>query len=168
MEIKKLTGNFSEVLKKYRYAILVLLIGILLMNIPSGKTEKKQEKQAVVNVQPSVDMEKRLVEVLGQIEGVGRVEVMLTQACGEENVYQSNEDLSTDESGHSQRKEIVTMTDSDRNETALIQKINAPKYLGAIIVCEGAESSAVRLSLVDAVSKITGLKSDAISVLKMK
>ncbi|MBR5570141.1 MAG: hypothetical protein IKW10_04520 [Oscillospiraceae bacterium] len=168
MEIKKLTSNFSEILKKYRYAILVLLIGILLMNIPSGKTAKKQEKETVITLQPAVDMEKRLVEVLGQIEGVGRVEVMLTQACGEENVYQSNEELSTDESGRSQRKETVTMTDSDRNETALILKTNAPKYLGAIIVCEGAESSAVRLSLVDAVSKITGLKSDAISVLKMK
>ena len=168
MEIKKLTSNFSEILKKYRYAILVLLIGILLMNIPSGKTAKKQEKETVITLQPAVDMEKRLVEVLGQIEGVGRVEVMLTQACGEENVYQSNEELSTDESGRSQRKETVTMTDSDRNETALILKTNAPKYLGAIIVCEGAESSAVRLALVDAVSKITGLKSDAISVLKMK
>ena len=168
MEIKKLTSNFSEILKKYRYAILVLLIGILLMNIPSGKTAKKQEKETVITLQPAVDMEKRLVEVLGQIEGVGRVEVMLTQACGEENVYQSNEELSTDESGCSQRKETVTMTDSDRNETALILRTNAPKYLGAIIVCEGAESSAVRLSLVDAVSKITGLKSDAISVLKMK
>ena len=168
MEIKKLITNFSEILKKYRYAILVLVIGILLMNIPSGKTAKKQEKETVITLQPAVDMEKRLVEVLGQIEGVGRVEVMLTQACGEENVYQSNEELSTDESGRSQRKETVTMTDSDRNETALILKTNAPKYLGAIIVCEGAESSAVRLSLVDAVSKITGLKSDAISVLKMK
>lgn len=168
MEIKKLTSNFSEILKKYRYAILVLLIGILLMNIPSGKTAKKQEKETVITLQPAVDMEKRLVEVLGQIEGVGRVEVMLTQACGEENVYQSNEELSTDESGRSQRKETVTMTDSDRNETALILKTNAPKYLGAIIVCQGAESSAVRLALVDAVSKITGLKSDAISVLKMK
>ena len=168
MEIKKLTSNFSEILKKYRYALLVLLIGILLMNIPSGKTAKKQEKETVITLQPAVDMEKRLVEVLGQIEGVGRVEVMLTQACGEENVYQSNEELSTDESGRSQRKETVTMTDSDRNETALILKTNAPKYLGAIIVCQGAESSAVRLALVDAVSKITGLKSDAISVLKMK
>jgi len=40
--------------------------------------------------------------------------------------------------------------------------------MGAVIVCQGADDPQVRLSIVDAVSKVTGLGSDKISVLKMK
>ena len=40
--------------------------------------------------------------------------------------------------------------------------------LGAVVVCEGAESAQARLRIVKAVSAFTGLGSDRIIVLKMK
>ena len=45
---------------------------------------------------------------------------------------------------------------------------NPAQYLGVIVVCEGADSPAVRLAIVEAVSDVTGLGADRISVLKMK
>jgi len=39
---------------------------------------------------------------------------------------------------------------------------------GAVVICEGAEDSAVRLSVTNAVSVYTGLGSDKIRVMKMK
>ena len=43
-----------------------------------------------------------------------------------------------------------------------------PTYQGAVVVCEGAGSSTVRLAVVNAVSVLTGLSSDKISVVKWK
>ena len=43
-----------------------------------------------------------------------------------------------------------------------------PVYQGAVVVCQGAENSAVRLAVTEAVSALTGLSSDRISIVKWK
>ena len=152
-------------LGKYRYVILVLLIGLVLMLLPT-KHEDDSVKyptntEAVVNKQ---DIKQELVHILSQIDGVGDVQVMLSVATGEETVYQTD----TETTDNTCRVETVIVTDADRNDLGLIQKVNSPIYLGAIIVCKGAGNAAVKLSVVDAVSRVTGLGADQISVLKMK
>ena len=66
------------------------------------------------------------------------------------------------------KTDTVTVTDAQRNESGLIRQVNPPVYKGAVIVCQGADNAAVRLAIVDAVGKATGLGADKISVLKMK
>ena len=109
-----------------------------------------------------------MAALLTQIEGVGKVEVMLTIASGEETVFQTDQDISMGNDTQSTRQETVMTTDTQRNQTGLIKQINPARYLGAVIVCQGADSPSVRFAVVDAVSKATGLGSDRISVLKMK
>ena len=147
--------------KKNQYVILVLVAGILLLSIPT-----KQERQAapVSQVQESPDEEARLCPILSQISGVGKVQVMLTTSSGEETVFQS--DYNGSDSGS--RSDTVVITDSGRNQTGLIRQVNPPSYLGAVIVCQGADRPEVRLHVTEAVSKVTGLKYSQISVLKMK
>ena len=50
----------------------------------------------------------------------------------------------------------------------MVRQILSPEYLGAVVVCQGANDVQVRLAVVEAVSKVTGLGADKISVLKMK
>ena len=47
-------------------------------------------------------------------------------------------------------------------------KTKYPVYKGAVVVCEGADHASVKLNIVQAVSSLTGLGSDKITVLKMK
>lgn len=156
-------------IKKYRYAALILLLGIILMLLP-GKEEHVEEQPDRTETQSisSPDMETRLSAILSQIHGAGRVEVMLTEAEGERTVYQSDIDSTNDDSGSTNRSTTVIVTDETRKEAGLVQQIDPPAYLGAIIVCQGAESPVVRLAIVEAVSNVTGLRADRISVLKMK
>ena len=49
-----------------------------------------------------------------------------------------------------------------------MQQKLSPVYQGAIILCQGADSPSVRLAITQAVSKVTGLPTDRIAVLKMK
>ncbi len=163
MDLKKLQQKTGGLLKKYRYVLIVLLIGIGLMLIPDF--EKELDTTPVSNTPEFTNQSEELTGILSQIQGAGKVRVMLTLASGEQTVYQTDKDM--DASG-SVRYQTVTVTDSNRNQQGIVQQILAPEYRGAIILCQGAEDASVRLAIVEAVSDATGLTSDRISVLKMK
>ena len=153
-------------LKEYRYVILVLVLGILLMMLPQGKTEeKKEESIPIPETEAQETVQEQLEQLLSMVQGAGKVRVLLTEAEGERVVYQTDGEES---SQNSKRTETVILSDSGRAESGLVQQIIPPTYLGAIILCQGADSASVRLALIEAVSNATGLSSDRISVLKMK
>lgn len=141
-------------IKKYRLVLAVLLAGIGLMLLPTHDTADVTEKLT----QPQVTVEARLEKILARIDGAGEVAVMLTEASGEEVIYQ------TDGEG----ADTVLVTDANRNEQGLVRSRQPPVYRGAIVVCSGADSAAVRLAVVEAVANVTGLGTDKITVLKME
>lgn len=166
MEIRELTDKVYKYFKKYGYALIVLLVGIGLLVFPSfsGKNEKTVET-------PSVDeksVSQQLAEILSMIDGAGKVQVMLTVRKGEETIFQVDEDVNKDEGSSSTKITTILVNNSERIETGLIKQMIPPIYQGAIIVCQGADNANVRLSIVEAVSRVTGLGASQISVLKMK
>lgn len=161
MEHIAIGTKLQEILKKYRYALLVLVLGVGLMLLPVGKSETTAAEP--VSTQPeqdTTDMERRLEAILSQIQGAGEVQVLLSVAQGEQTVYQADT--------ADGRTDTVIITDGDRAQQGLVEQVNPPRYLGAVIVCQGADSAAVRLAIVEAVASATGLGTDHISVLKMK
>ena len=86
---------------------------------------------------------------------------MLTVKMGEQTIYQTDTPA-TD------RQDTVIITDDDRSQNGLIQQVISPVYRGAIVLCQGADSANVCLAIKEAVSKVTGLDTSQISVLKMK
>ena len=154
--------RMMQLLKRYRYGVLVLLIGLGLMLLPTP--QKQPASTAADRETGSVSAAEELEQILAQIQGVGRVKVLLTQAAGEITVYQKN----TDQSADSVREDTVLVTDDSRAEQGLVRQVLPPKYQGAVIVCQGGDRATVRLNIVEAVSAVTGLTSDKITVLKMK
>ena len=148
-------------LKQYRYGILILVLGIGLMLLPNQKTEMSAPMAVKTDAE---DFSADLEQILTQIYGVGRVKVMLTQAEGEITVYQEDIDRSSD----SVREDTVLVSGDTRQEMGLVRQVIPPKYLGAVIVCQGGDRASVQLSVVEAVSAVTGLTTDRITVLKMK
>ena len=168
MDITAVGGKVLEIAKKYRYVLLVLLLGIGLMAVP-GKKEKEAQNSPVPTVEKTdTDQTQSLIEILSHLRGAGKVKVLLTYAAGEKTVYQTDEDSATAEENSTNRRETVIITDADRTERGLVTQILPPEYQGAIVVCEGADDPSVRLAIVEAVANATGLSSDRISVLKMK
>ena len=165
MELKQITVKLQGVIKKNKYAIIILLVGIFLLLIPGKSTEKQKQVSDSPKQTISLPTEStELSDILQSIEGAGKVRVMLSVASSDRTQYVTNTDIS--ENGT--RTETVIITDANRNETGLIKQIDQPQYRGAIVVCQGADSAQVRLSITQAVSKITGLSTDSICVLKMK
>ena len=169
MDIKAVKVKIKSVIKKYKYAALVLILGIALMLLPGLSTLDKSNKEAEVHQeQYTTEIDTQLSAILSTVEGAGKVEVMLTVSKGQQTVYQTNTDQSTDEHTSDIKTETVVLTDSGRNEYGLVKRVDPVQYLGAIVICQGADSPTVRLAIIEAVSKITGLGSDRICVLKMK
>ncbi len=153
---------------KNRYVILILLAGILLILLPSSKESKSSKMSSEIITSLESTTQEQLTEILGHIQGVGEVEVLLTYANGEEIIYQTDNNTSTTSDSSAIRSETITVVDAQRNETGLIAQVNPAVYLGAVIVCQGADDPNTKLAVVDAVSKATGLGVNKISVLKMK
>lgn len=169
MEIKKITVKLRELTVKYKYAIVVLLIGLVLLLMPtkqSKQTETVKETPAVA--EQKTFLEDSLAQILQSVEGAGKVKVLLSIGAGEETVYQTDMELSSSDENNDETLKTVIITDSQRSESGLIRQVNPAAYKGAIVVCQGADSPSVRLAVTQAVSKITGLGTDAICVLKMQ
>ena len=155
-------------LKKYRYALLGLVIGLVLMSLPEGQREVSTISDTPKESHPADTMEQQLEDILSQIEGAGKVRVLLTQQTGERYTYQTDDDNTEGSDSSSSRQNTVIITGSDRAQQGLIRQIDPPLYLGAVIVCQGADRASVRLAIVEAVTNATGLGADKVSVLKMK
>lgn len=152
--------------KQYRYVILVVALGVLLMVIPTKSDTGNQVE--LTEPQPiTASVNEELEEILSQIHGVGKVRVMITEATGAETIYQTDSDRSESGDAVSNREDTVVVSARD-SETGLIRTVTPPTYLGAIIVCQGGENPAVRLAVSQAVSAVTGISTDRITVLKMK
>lgn len=169
MEVKGWAQKVTQFMKKNRYAVLILLIGIALMLIPFGKTAENNVSASVT--QPAKAFEdptEDLTALLSKIKGVGKVQVMLTRKAGEKTVYHVDQNRTQTDTGYTIQVETVIVTNADRSQAGLVQQILAPEYRGAVVVCQGADDPAVKLAVMDAVKNITGLGYDRISVLKMK
>ena len=162
----EIAEKFMGLVRKYRFVLIILLIGIALMLIPFGsKGNTDKTEQATAPTQP--DISRELSQILSQIEGAGEVSVMLTVRTGTSTVYQTDDSVTNGDSGATDRDTVI-VTDGNRVQTGLVQHIIYPEYRGAIIVCQGADNVQVRLNIMEAVARITGLGMDKISVLKMK
>jgi len=164
-------------LKKYKYALLVLFLGMALLLLPDGK---EQEPSLVTGDPPlsfSVDdyvqdMETKLSQILSQIEGVGETEVLLTLQQSEQLHYLYDTQLrqETDESGSTsdETQKTVIISSGSAYDEAMVTRKDYPIFQGALIVCQGGGEPEVKLNLIRAVSALTNLSSDKITILEMK
>ena len=170
--VNKLSKTILAGLKKYKYAVLILLLGIALMLLPFGKKEEAPE--ADVQEEPLTDeayaqaLEQRLEDMLCQVSGAGQVRVMLTLQTGSRTEYQTDTQISDSETQSQEERKTVILSEGSAYDKAAVSAVQYPRFQGALILCQGADQSTVRLSLVNAVAALTGLSSGQITVIKMK
>ena len=162
--------KLKELLKKYRFAVLVALAGIVLMLLPGGEKQSDADTTDAVGESFSLeDTEKHMAEVLGAMDGVGRVQVMLTLRSGE-TLSLAEDSSATLGSGGDVRQDsqVLTVNRGSGKQEVVVTKRLYPTYQGAVVVCQGAGDSRVRLKVLETVSVLTGLSSDKISVVQWK
>lgn len=172
IKTEKPIQRLLEKVAKYKYALLILLLGAGLMLFPTKQTQTAAVQENPAPTQSAqaelTAVEAELSELLSQVEGAGRTKVMLSLEYGTENSYQMDIQESKQENSSTRESETVFYQTDNSQHIPVVTRTKYPVYKGAVIVCEGADRASVKLAVVQAVSRLTGLGSDKISVMKMK
>ncbi len=160
--------NLAELWKKYKFVTLILLLGIALMLLPTRSDNAESEPQQLSHMErfSLEETEERMEEILGRIDGAGKLQVMLTLKSGSQLYLAEDTEESVDSEEKSRQQETVTLNRGSGYEDVVITQQMYPVYQGAVVVCQGGDKAAVRLAVTEAVAALTGLSSDKISVVK--
>lgn len=169
MDGRRMRGtHWRERLAPYRRIAGVVLLGCLLLLLPGRTAEEPTVSQDGEEPFSLSAVETEMEELLRHMEGVGELHLMLTLQSGTALELATNGKLSEQEGGaYTQETETVLLSQGGNVDEALVIGSVYPRYQGAVVVCEGADRASVRLAVTEAVSALTGLGADAISVLPM-
>ena len=171
--------------KRKTWAI-VLIIGLLLAvivwptstDVQNGETDGQNAMQPAGTDELTYEekLEEKLANILSQVKGAGKVEVMITLESSSELVFQTNEKQNT-ESIHEEdsqggiRDSSMIEHSSDTVQAGgngapyVIKEIN-PKVSGVLVLAEGAKSASVKNEIYEAVEALFNLEVHKIKVLE--
>ena len=172
--LNQMGEKILPLVRKYRALLIVLLAGVLLLasgGLFGGRQqlETSAEPDAAPVSEEGFSLtafEEDLNAKLVAIEGVGRVELMLSLDQTEEAVYAVNT-RQTSGSSQSYESDLTVIADGSRGEKPVTVKSLLPTFPGAVVLWDGADNAQVRLAVTQAVSTVCGIGSDKVTVLKM-
>lgn len=195
--------DFRKWFKKDNLVILilagVLLVVIALPTKDSGETEAENlrtegdfpaaespgNNKEIMDTADSGEeyarqLEQRLRETLSQMEGVGKVRVMITLKSSQELVVEKEQPFlrsSTNENDSQGGNRTVSQLETEENTVyrtdgsvsePYVVKTLPPQVEGVVVVAEGAGSGTVDRTIVEMVQALFGVEAHKVKVVKME
>jgi stage III sporulation protein AG len=125
-------------------------------------------------------LEERLEKLLGAIDGIGKVEVMITLSSSEEVVLAKESDITSSDTVEADAQGGTRdVSQWENQESAVVQSVGSdswpyviktllPKVEGVVVVAQGAGSNLMNKNIGEAVDALFGIGLHKIKVLKMK
>lgn len=160
--LKSIKGKIG----KKQIIILVLLgaVGLFLILFPSGEGKIESDDQAFTLIDYTEKLEKRVRELCLAVEGIDKVEVLLTLESGSELVYADNV-KEEKESGKSWSYTSDYLTVNNGNGTAAVPVTEIyPKIRGVAVVCNGGGRADVQKKLTELLSAALGIPANRIKI----
>lgn len=194
----------NKKLKGKETMVVLILIGALLAVI-ALPTDKKGEEEGEARTNQDIEcseefqgreayeqqLETRLEEILSQMEGVGKVEVMITlsasaRAVVEKDVSLQEENSSSgakesmnsvwgemtgngaeNESTGISKEETTVYADTSQGSTPYVIQEIYPEVEGVLVVAEGGGDSYINLSIVESIQALFDVDVHKIKIVKM-
>lgn len=189
--IKTEDGKSKKNIENLIVFIILLVVTLIIINTIWNDNEidnanTVQDKSVVLantnndSVSTEDATQKNLKQILSKIEGVGKVEVLITYSESSQIVAMYNEkykESQTEEGDTSGGKRVIQEVSKDKEiiyqedngeKVPITEKVVMPKMEGALIVAEGANNAFVKTNIIQAVEALTGLATHKIQVLEMK
>ena len=169
---------------------LMIVSGIMLLvlSIPQKDTteQKKEKKEQIVNETDDLEvyienMEERLTKVLEQVEGIGKVQVMITEKSSKEQIvlkdtpYNRKETEESDSQGGTRDSTEISSEEStvleeqeDGSKNPYITMEMQPEIEGVLVIAQGAGNHKMIAEINEAVTALFSVPSHKIKVMKMK
>jgi len=169
VSVQKLKTAWKQLFQKYWIPVALLCLGLMLSCIPFGKKQSEEKEIIAEETIFSLSQTQTQMEcILSSIDGAGSLKLMLTLSTGVQSQYLQDTRQTTSEGALERESETVFSSEGSSVKRPIETMQYLPKYQGALVVCEGADSAKVRLAVKEAISSLTGLGSDKITVVKMK
>lgn len=173
--------------------IIILIVTIIAINViwntdsKDSKTNSNTNKQLArteeeINEEEINNEDKlrtNLKNILEKINGVGKVDVLITYSESSQIVAMYNEntkETSTEEKDETGGTRVIKESDTQKDviyeedngeKKPITQKTVMPKIEGAIITAQGAANADVKTNIIQAVEAVTGLATHKIQVFEM-
>ncbi len=182
-------GRWEEFRKKYwppkkDQLFILVLLGLLLAVIAIPVEEKKEravsdmdvlkgEASGAASAATSAEsgpgtyesrMEDKLEELLAQVEGVGRVRVMLTLEGTGEKTVEKDKEISQESS----REETVYAEYGSSERMPYVTAETNPKVDGVLVIAEGGGDSRIKAEIMEAAEALFGIEPHKIKIMKME
>lgn len=148
--------------------IFVFIIGLLLVLLPSEEKDKKSSAEETLRFDEESyekNLEKRLREIIEEIDGVGDVRVMITLEGSAMYEYATDIAQDVSEKGNSKKESTVVLsTGTSSTKEAVISGYTLPRVKGAAVVCSKELTATLKGKVIGVVSAALGISSAKISV----
>ena len=187
--IKKIKKHLEELNNKkfINNLFIILLVSIIALIGVSIFTDNKDDEKASTNVvmteavsevDYSIYLEKKLVNILEKLQGVGEVNVMITLEDTIESIPASNTTKTTEttkeidaEGGTREvnREDLnIQMVNRGTDGTIVVLKEVNPTVKGVVVVAEGADDGLVLERVYEAVKTVLGVNGNRVQVYSSK
>ena len=180
---KQILEQWKDNLSRKNQLLLIFLVGILLLVVafPVSKKDSKAEKtiqetSSVRNVQTNLEnyeeyLEKRLINALESVDGVGRAEIVITLKSSGQKIVEKDQsinnqsDSNTNEAGSSDGTSVYERQ-SDGTEIPYVSKELTPEIAGVLVVADGGDNAVVVKNITDAIRALFGVEAHKIKIMK--
>lgn len=158
--------NIRELIKNEKIKKLVIILGVVIIFmifLPKSPTDDSGNKTSLVNevkrnsYMGERETEKRLEEILNKVEGLTDVDVMVTMA--------KSSQLNLAESGSEKSENILTVQSGSGKVPVVISETE-PQISGVIITAKGVGGADTEYKIIKAVSSVTRVSANRISILR--
>ena len=144
--IKNFVAKIKSVKNIELYLALALALVVVLLAFGNSSNQGKISQNDFSSQSYIAHMENKLVTVLGNIEGCGKVSVAISYATDGEKVYAYETTTKQDGSVVIETSSLITL----KGEPLLVQTLT-PQITGVVVVADGANDPLVRYKIKQAV-----------------
>lgn len=182
MDVKQKLGQYSESKKKI-ILILCLVTGLSMMLISgfvSSSSKKPKNKDINFNVSGyEHKLEERLLDLVEEIDGVGKAKIMVTLESSIEYIYAQERREKTDkisdfkdktplklQERNDEEKKLMLVDGPSGRRQALIKTEIQPKIKGVVVVCQGGNEPLVNQQITNVLTTVLNISSSRVFVTK--
>ncbi len=190
--IQKIKKYFEEINNKkfINNLFIILLVSIILLIVANIFLDTKKEDTPYTETEKSINhvsgtesdysniLEKKLINILSQLKGVGKVNVMITLEDSTEKIAATNttktsENTNEVDSQGGTREVVredmtVQIVTKGSDGSLLVVKEIKPTVKGVIVVAEGADDAEVKEKLYEAVKTVLGISGSKVEIYSSK
>ena len=186
IDTKKVAAIFLDPKQRVWVIMGIGVLGMLLIFFsrdpaisPVSETELPPQVLRPAAEEHAERLEERLIELISQIDGVGRVVVMVTMRDSGEYVFVREERRNTDAERHPETAQgasgrvleresvedrYVMVESADGRRQALVRTRLEPRVQGVVVLIEGADDLRVQARVINVVTTALNISSARVSV----